>query len=668
MKRFPLCCLLMVIFPTSILWAQRNALAFFTAVKGDSVFLFMNQSPRIGQGFLVERKGPDAVDFEVLTPAAVSAVTDANLARLMLGREYEALIQALKVQSPEQLLIKLRSDAYYGQIATLISRNAAKVLGRIFTIGGHRSDAVYRYRVARVDRSGKRLESVEQDITVRETLPQPVQSLHCRQEKNTVLIEWNYPKWSGDLKDLAFQFFLFRSTDGIKFTCIHSQPILRLEGMPYRFVDKEIVMGGQYSYRMVAADAVGLLSQSTEVMMITRDVIPPSRPQSLTARVINERIVLSWNRNTDRDIVGYHVYRWAADQQDSIRLNKQLLPAETVSFLDSTMTYDTVFYYAITTVDAAGNESAHSDRMHALVTDRTPPRPAQAIFARMTDRAVHLSWTPSPDPDVQSYEIRRGYDESKSFKLNVKPIPDTVFVDAGSERSPLLRGGKYYYSVVAVDTMTYQSSPIGIWVSIPDDEPPLPPGTVVASNHLGREIQITWDRSPSADVMRYCILRVMGLDTTALDTVPRMAERITVDRRIANGQRAIYCVTAVDTAGNVSLPTAAEAVSRRDYDPPTRTAFVTAMVTEQGVRIAWEPVGDFDLAGYNLYRTGMPTGVMNKLNDTPVQILHYLDSAGTGNHWYRIRAVDTCGNESEPSAAVRARKNPQEQIKGNTQP
>jgi fibronectin type 3 domain-containing protein len=650
-------CFLMVLICASVSWAQRKPLAFFAAVKGDSVFLFFNQSPRIGQGFHVYRRGPNAADFERLTAAPIYAVTDANQARLMLGNDYESLAAALKVQTAEQLLVKLRMDPYFGQVATLINRRVAIVLGRFFAQGGHKSGAVTRYRLSRVDRSGKVLESFEEDILIRENPPKPVNSLTCRQEKLSVLIEWDYPKWSGDFKDLAFQFLLFRSTDGKKFQGIHDKPILRLEGMPYRFEDQSVAMGLKYTYRMVAADAAGLISKAMEAVVTTRDVIPPLRPEGMTAHVAKDTnaVSLKWNRNSDQDLAGYNIYRWAADKKDSIRLNASLLQPEKPSYTDSTMAFGTVYYYAVSAVDRAGNESRHSDRAHVLLTDKTPPGPPKAVFARLNKHAVELHWTPSPDADVKGYQVRRGYDEVTAFRLHAGLLKDTVFTDTGDKNSPMNPGGRYYYSVVAVDTMTYPSQHAGVWCSIPDDEPPARPGQVLAENHLGREIRVSWNPSVSRDVASYLVRRIASRDTIVLDTCGT-GRLVTTDKSAAIGRTFTYAVSAVDTAGNTGSSTFSDPVLMKDYDPPTSPAFVTAVMTEHGVRIRWEPVGDFDLAGYNVYRSTLPTGVMKKLNDTPLTDIQFNDASGTLNNWYRIRSVDTSANESEPSKAVKVQR------------
>ena len=118
----------------------------------------------------------------------------------------------------------------------------------------------------------------------------------------------------------------------------------------------------------------------------------------------------------------------------------------------------------------------------------------------------------------------------------------------------------------------------------------------------------------------------------------------------------MYGVAAVDTAGNVSRASVSDPVTLRDYDSPTAPAFVTAALTDNGVRIRWEPVGDFDLAGYNVYRGDLPTSVGEKLNTELIRNTRWIDAEGQLGHWYWVRSVDTSGNESRKSEPVNVKK------------
>jgi hypothetical protein len=69
----------------------------------------------------------------------------------------------------------------------------------------------------------------------------------------------------------------------------------------------------------------------------------------------NHVVDLSWKASTSKDIAGYNIYRSTNDATWE-RLNASLV-ASTV-YSDSTVANDTVYYYAATTVNTSGEESA----------------------------------------------------------------------------------------------------------------------------------------------------------------------------------------------------------------------------------------------------------------------------------------------------------------------
>ncbi len=67
----------------------------------------------------------------------------------------------------------------------------------------------------------------------------------------------------------------------------------------------------------------------------------------------------------------------------------------------------------------------------------------------------------------------------------------------------------------------------------------------------------------------------------------------------------------------------------------------------------WTANGEYDVAGYNIYRAMSETGPYTRLTSQPVAATTYQETglANGTTYWYRITAVDTSGNESAQSAA-----------------
>jgi fibronectin type 3 domain-containing protein len=106
-----------------------------------------------------------------------------------------------------------------------------------------------------------------------------------------------------------------------------------------------------------------------------RDTFPPAAPQNVVAAEIpgadGARIVdLSWSINVESDFAGYRVYRSEnpGERGPSLQLELLLSPA----YRDSSVQPGHRYWYVVTAVDRAGNESAPSE---AATADLTQPLP-----------------------------------------------------------------------------------------------------------------------------------------------------------------------------------------------------------------------------------------------------------------------------------------------------
>ena len=96
------------------------------------------------------------------------------------------------------------------------------------------------------------------------------------------------------------------------------------------------------------------------------DVTPPSVPTGLTATATTSGVVVSWTGNTEADLAGYHVYRSAsASVPFTTRLNAVLLTGPSY---EDTLAPNGTSFYAVTAVDASGNQSAQSVAASAAMT------------------------------------------------------------------------------------------------------------------------------------------------------------------------------------------------------------------------------------------------------------------------------------------------------------
>jgi hypothetical protein len=126
--------------------------------------------------------------------------------------------------------------------------------------------------------------------------------------------------------------------------------------------------GKTYAYAVrsvVQVQGIALESSDSPLVVLTpRDTFPPAAPQSLVVAVLpgaadeGEVVDLSWSINLEADLAGYRVYRSEQEGTKGALLTKELLP--TPAYRDTSVHSGQKYWYSVTAVDKAGNESVPS--------------------------------------------------------------------------------------------------------------------------------------------------------------------------------------------------------------------------------------------------------------------------------------------------------------------
>ena len=177
------------------------------------------------------------------------------------------------------------------------------------------------------------------------------------------------------------------------------------------------------------------------------DTTPPTAPTGLTAtfNATTNTIDLSWTASTDNvAVTGYRIFRDGG-------LIPTTTPVTGTTFSDAGQTG--THSYAVSAIDAAGNESAQSNTASATVVvgggDVTPPSAPTALTANsnLATKTIELSWTASTDDvGVTGYRVFRD-----NGATPITTVSGTTFNDAG-----LL--GTHVYTVAAIDAAGNQSA------------------------------------------------------------------------------------------------------------------------------------------------------------------------------------------------------------------
>ena len=114
---------------------------------------------------------------------------------------------------------------------------------------------------------------------------------------------------------------------------------------------------------MGAVCAYATPSSTINLTVTIRDTVPPSIPQGLNAQALDGAVKLTWTANTETDLAGYNIYRATVSGGPYIKVNPSLVTSH--QSLDTNLANNTTYYYVITSIDIAGNESVYSTQAGA---------------------------------------------------------------------------------------------------------------------------------------------------------------------------------------------------------------------------------------------------------------------------------------------------------------
>lgn len=146
------------------------------------------------------------------------------------------------------------------------------------------------------------------------------------------------------------------------------------------YSDSVFDFGKTYVYivrSIIPVDGGTLESSDSEPAMVApRDTFPPAAPQNLSAAVLPGAtpdtfvVDLSWSINLETDLAGYHVYRSEQQSTQGDLVTAELLPAP--AYRDTSVLPGRRYWYSVTAVDRAGNESEVSPAVAVEVPKPTP--------------------------------------------------------------------------------------------------------------------------------------------------------------------------------------------------------------------------------------------------------------------------------------------------------
>jgi hypothetical protein len=118
--------------------------------------------------------------------------------------------------------------------------------------------------------------------------------------------------------------------------------------------------GTRYYAKVRALDAAGHEGPSSLIRSAVPNAVPVA-PSGLAAMPFFFGMRLTWQRNIERDLAGYYLYRSTTAGSGYVRLNSSLLTD--TAYRDTALASDTMYYYVVAAVDSDAQEGNRSSEV-----------------------------------------------------------------------------------------------------------------------------------------------------------------------------------------------------------------------------------------------------------------------------------------------------------------
>ncbi|MBN1422274.1 MAG: alkaline phosphatase [Planctomycetes bacterium] len=330
-----------------------------------------------------------------------------------------------------------------------------------------------------------------------------------------------------------------------------------------------------------------------------------------------------------------------------------LVMSHTISLanLDAGATY----HYRVTSADGSGNPASSEDCTFTTLAEAAPAAPVN-LMATAGDGSVTLDWDDNTESDLAGYNVYRWDSQEQVYSLVASTDELTsTYTDTG-----LTNGTPYLYVVTAVDGVGLESGYSGEASATPADmTPPAAPTGLVATGGDG-VVNFGWSANTEWDLAGYNVYRsttsgagYAKVNGSIVTGTPPSFE----DGAVTNGTTYYYVVTAIDTNNNESDASAEVSATPFDSIPPGAPSGLAATGGDGVVNLAWDANTEWDLAGYNVYRSTTSGSDYAKVNGSIVTETSFADDTVTNGttYYYVVRAVDTSNNSSGDSNEASAK-------------
>lgn len=455
-------------------------------------------------------------------------------------------------------------------------------------------------------------------------------------------------------KDFSRQFLYY-----VLMSCYHPQ-LSVMSGLQI-----EIPTAYKSGFRIRAAANTD--EEYTGELVVNTDKLPERYPgPSLEVTTGDRKANMIWEHEPyAKNIVAYQVFR-SANGKDFSKLGapvifnatspegKKGMVAKTDSLPENYKDYS----YNLRGYDPFGYFTEANEPVKVRGKDRTAPdKPRQLRVKQVSPNEVEIRWSHQSDQEFTGFQVIGAESEMGEYqKLHPNPLPP----EQRMFRHNLERGFYKYYRVMAVDSVFNASvSDLGYMVEVDTIPPPIPTELEGVCDS-SRVVSLSWKPSEAKDIKGYRVYKAYHPSQGFFPVTPKPLSRPEYTDSLSERleKKVYYRISALDGNYNHSRESQYIAVEIPDMIPPTPPLLSAADRNDKELaELKWKPSSHPDVEFYSIEFLLPNDSIYQPLSETGGDVLQFedadFDSRGLSPITYRIVAVDSSGNRSEPSNARR---------------
>ena len=310
--------------------------------------------------------------------------------------------------------------------------------------------------------------------------------------------------------------------------------------------------GAVFTLRLEADDING--NTAVHQLNVTIDNLPPAAPTGLVAVATGANVALTWNANSESDLLGYLLYRdeRLANQTGVAIVDLRPYAVVTTQYPDNQRPDGTSEYYLLA-IDKAGNVSDPSSAVQVTIDTHAPSAVIVTPANNSAFEGPLYVLAETPDTDIRHVQMQYRAQGSTTWlnlgsQLTAAPYEYTLLPGAENGGLNLARGA-YQLRAVATDLGNRtDANPAAITVTYKDlNRPSAVTGATRTVN--GGQVTLNWTPNSDTDLAGYFIERgTSPLNMTRITPTAIVATTF-VDASLADANYQ-YRIIAVDTAQN----------------------------------------------------------------------------------------------------------------------